>query len=206
MDHLLRPHHAAKGGCRAFQGDAPAMLEEFGRRVVGRRDPINLPSRRYMFPNVASQRRTAFSSIVLNAGSSSPRELLMTWSTSDVAACCSNASARCCRASARSRLYFSSCCSRSRRGWRFRRTRVPGLVPVERRPRARVRLFSPFRDKVTSSARSFDACWSPQAEDPADHKRLARRADCCVRSFTHLCRLLRPTDGTRHQISVRDGT
>jgi hypothetical protein len=107
---------------------------------------------------VALQRRTAFSSIVLNAGSSSPGELLMTWSTSDVAACCSNASARCCRASARSRLYFSSCCSRSARGWRFQRTRDLTFVLVERRPPMRVRLFTPLRDKVTSSAQSLVPC------------------------------------------------
>src|SRR5262249_29932408 len=39
-------------------------------------------------PNFASQRRTAFSSIALNTGSSSPGEVLMTCRTSDVAVCC----------------------------------------------------------------------------------------------------------------------
>ena len=38
--------------------------------------------------------RTAFSSIAANTGSRSPGELEITWSTSDVAVCCSNASVR----------------------------------------------------------------------------------------------------------------
>ena len=40
-------------------------------------------------PNLASQIRTAFSSMALNTGSSSPGELLMILSTSAVAVCCS---------------------------------------------------------------------------------------------------------------------
>ena len=40
-------------------------------------------------PNLASQIRTAFASIASNTGSSSPGELLMTCSTSEVAVCCS---------------------------------------------------------------------------------------------------------------------
>ena len=47
-----------------------------------------------MSPNLASQIRTAFSSMVENTGSSSPGELLITCSTSDVAVCCSKASVR----------------------------------------------------------------------------------------------------------------
>ena len=43
---------------------------------------------------LASQMRTAFSSMVANTGCRSPGELLMTWSTSDVAVCCSSASVR----------------------------------------------------------------------------------------------------------------
>ena len=39
-------------------------------------------------PNLASQRRAAFSSMAWNTGSSSPGELLMTLSTSAVAVCC----------------------------------------------------------------------------------------------------------------------
>ena len=41
-------------------------------------------------PNLASQRRIAFSSIVSNTGCRSPGELLITFSTSDVAVCCSS--------------------------------------------------------------------------------------------------------------------
>ena len=45
-----------------------------------------------MVPNLASQMRVAFSSMAWNTGSSSPGELLMTRSTSEVAVCCSSAS------------------------------------------------------------------------------------------------------------------
>ena len=43
-------------------------------------------------PNLASQMRTAFSSMAWNTGSNSPGELEMTLSTSEVAVCCSSAS------------------------------------------------------------------------------------------------------------------
>ena len=58
------------------------------------------PSSSARLPNLASQMRTAFASMVSNTGSSSPGELAMTLSTSAVAACCSRAS-------------FSSRCSRA---------------------------------------------------------------------------------------------
>ena len=45
-------------------------------------------------PNLASQMRVAFSSMALNTGSSSPGELEMTLSTSEVAVCCSSDSVR----------------------------------------------------------------------------------------------------------------
>ena len=45
-------------------------------------------------PNSASQMRVAFSSIAWNTGSSSPGELEMTSSTSEVAVCCSSDSVR----------------------------------------------------------------------------------------------------------------
>ena len=41
-------------------------------------------------PNLASQIRTAFSNIVANTGWRSPGALLITWSTSEVAVCCSS--------------------------------------------------------------------------------------------------------------------
>ena len=43
-----------------------------------------------IFPNLASQIRTAFSSMACKHRLRSPGELLMTWSTSDVAVCCSS--------------------------------------------------------------------------------------------------------------------
>ena len=43
---------------------------------------------------MASQMRVAFASIALKTGSSSPGELEMTFSTSDVAVCCSSDSER----------------------------------------------------------------------------------------------------------------
>src|SRR5215467_1499422 len=56
------------------------------------------PSRMHKFPNPASQMRVAFASIASNTGSSSPGDLLMTCSTSEVAVCCSSASLRSSRA------------------------------------------------------------------------------------------------------------
>ena len=116
------------------------------------------PSRRYMFPNVASQMRTAFASMVSKADSNSPGEFEMTCSTSEVAICCSNASDS-------SRVRISSFFSRSRacalsfvirvtRDLSDGATRVFAFVPVERRLRASGLLFAPLRDKVTSSAQS----------------------------------------------------
>src|SRR5215813_14143727 len=52
-------------------------------------DSRNAPfSYRNRLPMPASQIRRAFCSIVVNTGSSSPGELLITWRTSDVAVCC----------------------------------------------------------------------------------------------------------------------
>ncbi len=47
-----------------------------------------------MMPNLPSQMRTALASMASKTGSSSPGELLMTCSTSEVAVCCSSASER----------------------------------------------------------------------------------------------------------------
>src|SRR5215472_7765087 len=113
------------------------------------------PSHKPSAADSASQRRVAFSSMAWNTGSSSPGELEMTRNTSEVAVCCSSASARCSRASTSSCLYFSTCCSRSARGLRIRSTRALAFVPVERSLRPRVGLFAPLRDKVTSSAQSL---------------------------------------------------
>ncbi len=67
-----------------------------------RRSP---PSRKISDAVSASHRRVAFSTMVLKTGSSSPGELEMTPSTSDVAVCCSNASLSSC---VRSSTCFSS--------------------------------------------------------------------------------------------------
>ena len=48
------------------------------------------PSSRFNTPNSAPQSRVAFASVVSNTGSSSPGELEITSSTSDVAFCCSS--------------------------------------------------------------------------------------------------------------------
>src|SRR6516225_4509475 len=47
-------------------------------------------SHRYRFPKTASQMRVAFTNMAWNTGSSSPGELEMICSTSDVAVCCSS--------------------------------------------------------------------------------------------------------------------
>src|SRR6266702_2440376 len=115
------------------------------------------PSPSYLnnVPNFASQKRTALSSIALNTGSSAPGELEITRSTSEVAVCCSSASERCPRASASSRVRASSCFFNSISELGLLLTRTFAFVPVERRLQARVGLFAPLRDKVTSSAQSL---------------------------------------------------
>src|SRR5262245_13280580 len=95
--------------------------------------------------------RVAFSSIAWNTDSSSPGDLLMTCSTSEVAVCCSSASERCPRASASSRVRASSCSFNSISVGSLP-TCALACVPVERNLRPRVWLFVPLRDKVTSSA------------------------------------------------------
>jgi hypothetical protein len=97
--------------------------------------------------------RVAFSSIDWNTGFNSPGELLITRRTSEVAVCCSSASAS----------FFS----RSARDSRVRLPRVLAFVPVERIPRACVLLFAPLRDKVTSSAQSLVPFRSGSAKDRA---------------------------------------
>jgi hypothetical protein len=97
-------------------------------------------------PNFASQMRVAFSSIDWNTGSNSPGELEMTRSTSEVAVCCSSASAS---FFSNSRAYARSFLSSA--AWESRPTRALGFVPGERSLRRRVRLFASLRDKVTST-------------------------------------------------------
>src|SRR5262249_41946923 len=99
--------------------------------------------------------RTALASMASNTGSSSPGELEMTRNTSEVAVCCSSASARSSRASASSRVRASSCFFNSISELGPLLTRALAFVPVERSLRPRVGLFAPLRDKVTSSAQSL---------------------------------------------------
>jgi hypothetical protein len=68
-------------------------------------------------------------------------ELLMSLRISEVAVCCSSASAS----------FFSS----SEVDARLRPARVLAFVPVERSLRPTVRLFAPLRDKVTPTARQW---------------------------------------------------
>src|SRR5262249_25212449 len=96
-------------------------------------------------PNFAWQMRVAFSTMARNTGSRSPGELEITRNTSEVAVCCS-------RASASSRVRASSCCFNSVSELDPLLTRVLSFVPAERSLRPRVRLFAPLRDKVTPAA------------------------------------------------------
>src|SRR5262249_20834249 len=116
------------------------------------------PSMRLKLTPAASNIRAAVSAIVLSARLLSSGVPAMTRSTSEVAVCCSSASERCSRASARSRLQFSSCCSRSACGLRIRPTPDLAFVPPERSLRPRTGLFAPLRAKITSSA-LVDLCW-----------------------------------------------
>ena len=75
--------------------------------------------------------------MVSKTGTKSPGELEITRNTSDVAVCCSSASAS----------FFSKSSMRA--------SYAVAFVLVERRPGMRVRLFAPLRDKVTSSAQSL---------------------------------------------------
>src|SRR5262245_40304589 len=86
--------------------------------------------------------------MVSNTCSSLPGELEMMRSTSEVAVCCSSASAS-------SRVRPSSCFFNSISELGSSLTCALAFVPVERSLRPRVGLFAPLRDKVTSSAQSL---------------------------------------------------
>ena len=68
------------------------VIAECRRRVVHAAIREDVPVVAATLPNLASQMRVAFASMAWNTGSSSPGELLMTCSTSEVAVCCSSAS------------------------------------------------------------------------------------------------------------------
>ena len=108
-----RAEAAATGGRVGLtvRGAAPRQMR--AARCAARRHGSRSPSQSNRVPNLASQRRVAFSSMASNTGSSSPGELEMTCSTSEVAVCCSSASVSCFRASA-SRARRASARSRVR--------------------------------------------------------------------------------------------
>src|SRR5262249_38040402 len=113
--------------------------------------------------------------MVLNTGSSSRGELLMTRRTSEVAVCCSSASAS-------SRVRASSCFFNSISELGSSLTCALAFVPVERSLRPRVGLFAPLRDKVTSSELSLTP--SQPSIAPINPNRTAR---CTARlSLDHL--------------------
>src|SRR6516164_4960810 len=98
-------------------------------------------SRRQTAESNDSHSRAALSATASKTGWTLLGELLMTLRISEVAVCCSSASA--------------SFIPRSSRDLRLRPTRTLAFVPVERSLRPRVGLFAPLRDKVTSSAQSL---------------------------------------------------
>ena len=110
-----------------------------------------VPSVSSRLPNSASQMRVAFSSMAWNTGSSSPGELEMACRTSEVAVCCSSASA-----SSRSRAASFLSSTDAEAG--LRTLRVAVFVPAGRSLRPCVRRVDPLRDplrgKATSRARS----------------------------------------------------
>jgi hypothetical protein len=130
------------------------------------------PSYSTRLPNLAWQIRTAFSSMALNTGSSSPGELLMTCSTSEVAICCSSASLS---FFSRSRARALSFFIRAVWGSFDKATCVLAFVPVERRPVMRVRLFAPLRAKITSLAQPLVRLRLAQPRiEPVNPNRTAR--------------------------------
>src|SRR6516225_9489129 len=94
-----------------------------------------------------------WSEIASKTGLRSPGEPVIVRST--FAVCCSSASERCPRTSASSRVRASSCFFNSLSELSLLLTRAFAFVSVERSLRARVGLFAPLRDKVTSSAQSL---------------------------------------------------
>src|SRR5262249_41479285 len=134
------------------------------------------PSHSHKTPNLASQRRVASASMISKTGCRSPGELEMTFSTSEVAVCCSRTSERCPRASASSRVRTSSCFFNSISELGPLLTCALPFVPVERSLRPRVGFFAPLRDKVTSSAQSLVPFRSAQLRtEPINPDRTARR-------------------------------
>ncbi len=77
-----------------MRGRARAFGKAFRRVVHGDGAERAVFRQQSKLPKLAWQMRVAFSSIEPNTGCKSPGELEMTWSTSDVAVCCSSDSVR----------------------------------------------------------------------------------------------------------------
>ena len=155
----VEARYQERGGL-ADCGVAPRQMQ--AARCAGQRSEAVAVAKQET-PNLASQRRVAFSSMAWNTGSSSPGELEMTLQHLGGRRLLLQRLGRCFRASARSRLRALSSFSRSlARALRVlisvawdasdAATRVPAFVPVERSLRPPVRLFAPLRDKVTPAA------------------------------------------------------
>ena len=93
VDRMLRLRDLPESGSRrgTDNNSAAAFLRQSRRCTVQRGDAVmSFPlSTAKSMPNFASQMRVAFASMASNTGSSSPGELEMTRSTSDVAVRCS---------------------------------------------------------------------------------------------------------------------
>src|SRR6516225_8095953 len=142
---------------------------------------MSSPSNRNTWQNCALQSLSTPLAIVSKTGWASPGELAITRSTSDIAVCCSSASAS-------PRVRASSCFFNSISELGPLLTCALAFVPVERSLRPRVGLFAPLRDKITSSAQSLVPLPVGPAKEgsgpPTPHDELA--ALHLSRSFDHL--------------------
>ena len=142
-----------------------------------------------MVPNLASHSRVAFSSMAWNTGSSSPAKPPMNRSTSEVAACCSNASASRFCASASWRVRWSSCCSWSSAVGPRRRSAVRGLrrFDLGRLTAARLHSYGVRRCAGAASGHAINAIDVTKgrrshkpSNDVQDHPRASERYHTCA--------------------------
>ena len=116
------------------------------------------PSTRMMSASVTWSSRAALSAMVVSTASTSVGELEIARSTSAVADCWSNASARCLRSSASKRSRASICPFNLVMEVRSGLTRVLAFALGER-TRVGARSFAPLRAKIPSSAWSSGPGW-----------------------------------------------
>jgi hypothetical protein len=150
------------------------------------------PSIRYRIANLASQVRVALANMAWNTGSNSPGELEMTRNTSEVALCCSSASAS----------LFSRCARGSRSA-----TPLLAFVPAERRPRTPVRALLDNAHLVGTVSGRVPSRTQPRIALPILTEPNHQLA-CRVASFDHLVDAGRSDDdpngrrGTNRRVSV----